>query len=70
MSFNIIQTTVLKNQCIGCGTCDAICPVDVLKMDFNSSGMYEPIESDGCLDKCTLCMDACPFVEENENEKE
>ncbi len=70
MSFNIIQTTVLKNQCIGCGTCDAICPVDVLKMDFNSSGMYEPIESDGCLDKCTLCMDACPFVEENQNEKE
>lgn len=70
MSFNIIQTTVLKNQCIGCGTCDAICPVDVLKMDFNSIGMYEPIESEGCLDKCTLCMDACPFVEENQNEKE
>lgn len=70
MSFNIIQTTVLKDKCIGCGTCDAICPVDVLKMDFNSSGMYEPIESDGCLDKCTLCMDACPFVEENQDEKE
>ncbi|UFH59220.1 Coenzyme F420 hydrogenase/dehydrogenase, beta subunit C-terminal domain [Sulfurovum mangrovi] len=70
MSFNIIQTTVLKDQCIGCGTCDAVCPVDVLKMDFNSIGMYEPIESEGCLDKCTLCMDACPFVEENKDEKE
>lgn len=21
-------------------------------------------ESDGCLDKCTLCIDSCPFVEE------
>jgi coenzyme F420-reducing hydrogenase beta subunit len=70
MSFNIIQTTVLKDQCIGCGTCDAICPVDVLKMDFNSIGMYEPIESEGCLDKCTLCIDVCPFVEENQDEKE
>jgi coenzyme F420-reducing hydrogenase beta subunit len=70
MSFNIIKTTVQKDQCIGCGTCDAICPVDVLKMDFNSIGMYEPIESEGCLDKCTLCMDACPFVEENKDEKE
>ncbi len=70
MNSNIIQTTVLKDQCIGCGTCDAICPVDVLKMDFNSIGMYEPIESEGCLDKCTLCMDACPFVEENQDEKQ
>ncbi len=70
MSFNIIHTTVLKDQCIGCGTCDAVCPVDVLKMDFNSIGMYEPVESEGCLDKCTLCMDACPFVEENKDEKE
>ncbi len=70
MSFNIIQTTVLRDNCIGCGTCDAICPVDILKMDFNSIGMYEPIESEGCLDKCTLCMDACPFVEENQDEKE
>ena len=70
MSFNIIQTTVSKNNCIGCGMCDAICPVNILKMDFNSKGMYEPIESEGCLDKCTLCMDACPFVSENPNEKE
>ena len=70
MSFNIMQTTVSKNNCIGCGICDTICPVNVLKMDFNSSGMYEPIESEGCLDKCTLCVDACPFVNENPNEKE
>ncbi len=70
MSFNIIKTTVLKNNCIGCGICDAICPVNVLKMNFNSIGIYEPFESEGCLDKCTLCMDSCPFVKENENEKE
>ena len=70
MSFNIIKTTVMKDKCIGCGTCDAICPVNVLKMNFNSIGMYEPIESEGCLDKCTLCMDACPFVEENNDEKQ
>lgn len=70
MSLNIITTTVSKDKCIGCGVCDAICPVDVLKMDFNSMGMYQPFESDGCLDKCTLCMDSCPFVSDNKDEKE
>lgn len=70
MSFNIIQTTVLKDKCIGCGVCDAICPVNILKMDFNKIGHYEPQESLGCLDKCTLCVDSCPFVKENKSEVE
>lgn len=67
---NITELVVEKDICIGCGACDAICPVDVLRMDFNSVGLYQPFESDGCLDKCTLCIDICPFVEENKSEKE
>jgi coenzyme F420-reducing hydrogenase beta subunit len=67
---NITELVVEKDICIGCGVCDAICPVDVLKMDFNSVGHYQPFESDGCLDKCRLCIDSCPFVEENKDEKE
>lgn len=66
---NITELIVYKDKCIGCGVCDAICPVDVLKMDFNSVGLYQPFESEGCLDKCTLCIDVCPFVEENKSEK-
>jgi len=65
---NITELVVNKDKCIGCGVCDTICPVNVLNMDFNSFGIYSPVESEGCLDKCTLCMDICPFIEENDNE--
>jgi len=70
MKPNIIELVVNNNTCIGCGVCDTICPVNVLNMDFNSVGLYEPIESEGCLDKCTLCIDVCPFIPENNNEFE
>jgi coenzyme F420-reducing hydrogenase beta subunit len=67
---NITELIVQQDKCIGCGVCDTICPVNVLDMQFNAIGMYEPKESDGCLDKCTLCIDVCPFVETNKTEKE
>ncbi len=67
---NITELVVEQDLCIGCGVCDTICPVNVLNMEFNSFGIYEPVESEGCLDKCTLCIDACPFVKENKNEQE
>jgi len=70
MSFNIISQVVDKDKCIGCGVCDTICPVNVLSMNFNKSGKYQPFESKGCLDKCTLCLDVCPFTKENESEYE
>lgn len=67
---NITELIVQQDKCIGCGVCDTICPVDVLDMQFNTIGMYEPKESEGCLAKCTLCIDVCPFVETNKTEKE
>lgn len=70
MRHNITELVVNKDTCIGCGVCDTICPVNVLKMDFNSFGLYEPVESEGCLDKCTLCIDICPFIKENNDEFE
>jgi coenzyme F420-reducing hydrogenase beta subunit len=39
-------------------------------MSFNSIGLYQPFEQEGCLDKCTLCIDVCPFVKSNKSEKE
>ena len=65
---NITELIVQQDKCIGCGVCDTICPVDVLDMQFNTIGMYEPKESEGCLAKCTLCIDVCPFVETNKTE--
>lgn len=65
---NITELVLQEDKCIGCGVCDAICPVDVLPMSIGKYGTYEPQEIDGCLDKCTLCINVCPFIDENDSE--
>ena len=65
---NITELIVEHDLCIGCGVCSGVCPVDVLPMEFNSSGEYTPHKIQGCLDKCTFCIDVCPFVDTNDNE--
>jgi coenzyme F420-reducing hydrogenase beta subunit len=65
---NIINSVVKKNRCIGCGVCDAICPINILEMRFSTTGIYQPIEHEGCLEKCTLCLNVCPFLEVNKHE--
>jgi len=69
MSYNIINKIVENDICIGCGMCIPICPVDVLEIDFNQLGEYTPTELPGCLEKCTLCMDVCPFDFDNNDEE-
>lgn len=68
MKPNVIETIVQKNLCIGCGVCAGICPANVLKIEFNEYGEYNPVESPGCLRDCNLCLQVCPFYGQNENE--
>ncbi|NLY04154.1 MAG: 4Fe-4S binding protein [Campylobacter sp.] len=70
MKPNIIEQVVEKDRCIGCGVCVAICPVSVLDIRFNKNGCYEVSEVPGCLDKCSLCMEVCPFYSKDEFENE
>lgn len=66
---NVCEIIVPNDLCIGCGICAAICPVDVLEMGFSVYGEYRPAEvRDGCLPKCDLCIRACPFSDQEENE--
>ncbi len=65
---NITELIVEQDLCIGCGICDSVCPVDVLPMGMNNIGEYVPAEIPGCLDKCTFCLDACPFLDGNDDE--
>ena len=69
LSRNVCESIVAKNLCIGCGVCAAICPPSVLDMKFNIFGSYIPVEyKEGCLEKCDLCLRACPFSDQDENE--
>ena len=68
MKPNVIEITVQNNLCIGCGICAGVCPANVLKMEFNKYGEYNPVGSSGCLEKCNLCLKVCPFYDHNENE--
>lgn len=67
MKPNIMELVVEKNSCIGCGVCQAICPIKILPMKFGKFGTYEPHELEGCLDKCNLCTNVCPFTEKNKD---
>lgn len=66
---NVCEVIVPNDLCIGCGLCVGVCPPDVLQMKFNEGGEYIPLEyRDGCLPKCDLCLRACPFWEQEDNE--
>lgn len=67
MKPNVIDKIVKNDLCIGCGTCAGICPQKILKIQDNEYGEYIPSEVQVCDSHCGLCMEVCPFGD-NENE--
>lgn len=67
MKPNVIDEIVKNDICIGCGTCAAICPQKILKIQDNEYGEYIPSEVQVCNSNCGLCLEVCPF-NSNENE--
>lgn len=68
MKFNVLSEIVDRDLCIGCGVCAAICPDDVLAMQFNPYGEYNPVDVKGCTKECGLCLKVCPFADGNPDE--
>jgi len=66
----IISLIVENNLCIGCGVCAALCPDSILDMRFNKYGEYNPVAISNCTKNCRICLNVCPFVNENPNEDE
>lgn len=53
----------VKKECMGCGACASVCPVDALKMVMGQYGYYQPqIDADKCID-CGKCKKVCPAIE-------
>jgi coenzyme F420 hydrogenase subunit beta len=66
---NVVDVIVKNDLCIGCGLCAGVCPVQVLRMDFNEMGEFEAVEfKPGCLPTCNVCLEVCPFWDRNKNE--
>ncbi|MFW6026718.1 MAG: 4Fe-4S binding protein [Candidatus Woesearchaeota archaeon] len=63
---NVTAIVVKNNMCIGCGVCAGLCPASALTIDFNDYGEYNAVLQGKCLEKCHLCLDVCPF-NNNEN---
>lgn len=66
---NVCEIIVPNDLCIGCGLCAGVCPANVLAMRVNDFGAYIPVEEkEGCLPKCDLCLHACPFADQEDDE--
>ena len=66
---NVCEIIVPSDLCIGCGICAAVCPPQVLRMEDNAFGEYIAVEyREGCLPKCDVCLKACPFYDQTDNE--
>lgn len=68
MKSSVIANVVEQDLCIGCGLCAALCPQDVLSMQWNRYGEYNPVEVSPCTTECGLCTKVCPFATSGENE--
>lgn len=69
MKPNVIDEIVKNDLCIGCGSCAGICPKKILKIQDNEYGEYTSSEVQVCNSRCGLCLEVCPFGN-NENEKQ
>jgi ferredoxin len=64
----VIETTIAQGFCAGCGLCAGMCPQEILRMDWNKYGEYNPVKTKECLTECGLCVRVCPFADGNDNE--
>ena len=61
--FNNVNEIKLSHLCYGCGTCNAVCNANAIKMEYDNIGLLQPtIEGTKCID-CGLCAKVCPSVD-------
>lgn len=65
---NVVHLVVERSVCVGCGICAGLCPAGALAMEFNVCGEFVPVEKEGCITRCTICLRCCPASGDNANE--
>ena len=69
MSKNVAAVIAAHGYCVGCGACAGICPNGALEMQWQKNGDRIVVETGGCNEKCSLCLQVCPFSNASLNEK-
>ena len=50
-----------KENCCGCGACQAICPAGAIRLELDSDGFWYPqICGQDCV-RCEKCLQVCPL---------
>ncbi len=61
---NLLEFSIDKDKCIGCGMCARKCPASAIAVtDYTAPGKKKPayaIDTEKCV-KCGACMDTCKF---------
>ena len=61
---NLLEFTIDKDKCIGCGMCARKCPASAIAVtDYTAPGKKKPayaIDTEKCV-KCGACMETCKF---------
>jgi coenzyme F420 hydrogenase subunit beta len=66
---DVCGVIVAAGVCSGCGVCAGICPRHNLSLAFNRYGEYTPVKGPlDCPPQCDLCLRACPFWNQADNE--
>ena len=47
-------------DCVGCGSCQGICPEQAVSMEYNEEGFLYPRVDQNLCTKCGICLGACP----------
>ena len=64
-TFNDLKTEVIEaEKCVSCGTCEAVCPVNVIELKDTI-----PVLIGNCIE-CGICYANCPAVSFNEQDME
>ena len=60
-----MQNIISIKDCYGCGMCASVCPINIITIELNEDGFYEPIivRTDDCI-SCGLCLSVCSYIDE------